>query len=91
LHAAHQDDQDEGPVMTAKPMVRFYAMIFNKISALLNEIYVDNHSKSEAHRLIKDWIQKHWPGVDFLRHNLPVFPLVFSRAGPLLFLKGESD
>jgi hypothetical protein len=62
-------------------------MIFNKINALLNEIYVDNHSKSEAHRLIKDWIQKHRPGVDFLRHNLPVFPLVFSRAGPLLLPK----
>jgi len=59
--------------MTAKPMVRFYAVTFNKISALFNEIHVDIRSKSEAHKLIKDWIQKHRPGVGFLRHNLPAF------------------
>jgi len=53
LHAAHQDGQDEGPEMTAKFMVRFYAMTFNKISALFNGIHVDIRSKSEAHKLIK--------------------------------------
>jgi len=75
--------------MTAKSMVRFYAVVFNKIDALLNEIHVDIRSKSEAHKLIKDRIQKHRPGAGFLRHNFLHFPTVFGRAGPLLFPKGR--
>jgi hypothetical protein len=70
-------------------MVRFYAVIFNKIGVLLNEIYVDIRSKSEAHQLIKDWIQKHPPGAGFLRQIFLHFPILLSRAGPLLFPKGR--
>jgi len=90
LHAAHQDGQDEGPVMTAKPMVRFYAVIFNKIGALLNEIYVDIRSKSGAHKLIKDWIQKYRPGVGFLRHIFLHYPL-FSAAPGLFCFPNEKN
>jgi len=75
--------------MTAKSMVRFYAVIFNKIDVLFNEIYVDIRSKSEAHQLMKDWIQKHRPGAGFLRHNFLHFPVLLSRAGPLLLPKGR--
>ena len=65
--------------MTAKTMVRFYAVIFNKIGVLFNETHVDIRSKSEAHQLIKDWIQKHRPGVDFLRHSFLHFLLAKPR------------
>jgi len=77
--------------MTVKSMVRFYAVIFNKIGILLNETYFDIRFKSEVHKLIKDWIHKHRPGVGFLRHTILYFPLFSAGAGPFLLPKGEMD
>jgi len=76
--------------MTAKSMVRFYAVIFNKIGALLNEIHADIRSKSEAHKLIKTGFRSIGPAPAFYAITSCIF-LYFSAApGLFCFLKGES-
>ena len=89
MHAAHQDDQAEGPEMMEKQLIRFYVFLLDKIGALLNEIHVDINSKSEVHQLLKTGFRSIGPASAFYPITFLHFLTLSAAPGFFYFLRRE--